>query len=753
MTGRLFFSLLLAAFMLLASPASSQAADSVFLIDGENAGSADTYMYEGRYYVSAAQSARILGGKMDLLPASGRVVITAKRAKLFFSETSDSVSINGIKKSYSRPLIIRAGTPFVLAACLADEDLHKAYGRKIAFSHENSRPVMAKNDGSNDSSEKQSAAPVEAQPKTSQNLAQHSNTPIAAQPKLPQTNFPQGKSLQSSLVAATLSNSEPVAHITEARCGKHSGKTRLVLNITSQRPWSQKRLKESFILSVPGAVSDINSSIESCGNEISAVNFIRSDLRTEIILALPASAGHIECFNLSSPDRIVIDAYELQPGEKIACSDEIYSRENKSSETGNSAGKNKIPSAIAIVPQASFIEESLDEPESDEEDISVYPVLRPLSSGGSAIVKENASQASQTGQYPASALNAQDAFVPPESSNLKLTANAKNKNTESAKPEIKKNSYASNVSKKKYLVAKNKKGKTIRKAAVPNNKETVMSSSVMAGLKASGLNYLPKEEPKKKKNQEPSSTVSYINRRQNAKEASQPALQAGKRIVVIDPAHGGKDPGGPRKFGLTEKHFALLLAKEIYKMFEGNEHFQAVLTRNSDVFMPLKERSRIANEIKADIFISLHANASSRSSSAKGFEVYSLSENISDSAASETLARENAVMELESDSERPSAEAVISGKDGFNIREESSRLSNLISSELARGTSFKNNGSKKADFIMLRLPDMPAVCVFAGYMTNSEDKQKIDDRQMRKRIARSIYNGIMAYGEMKGWTK
>ena len=129
------------------------------------------------------------------------------------------------------------------------------------------------------------------------------------------------------------------------------------------------------------------------------------------------------------------------------------------------------------------------------------------------------------------------------------------------------------------------------------------------------------------------------------------------------------------------------------------------------------------------------------------------SENISDSAASETLARENAVMELESDSERPSAEAVISGKDGFSIREESARLSNLISSELARGTSFKNNGSKKADFIMLRLPDMPAVCVFAGYMTNSEDKQKIDDRQMRKRIARSIYNGIMAYGEMKGWTK
>jgi N-acetylmuramoyl-L-alanine amidase len=125
-----------------------------------------------------------------------------------------------------------------------------------------------------------------------------------------------------------------------------------------------------------------------------------------------------------------------------------------------------------------------------------------------------------------------------------------------------------------------------------------------------------------------------------------PAAAKRRRLIVIDPGHGGKDPGATGFRGTREKDVNLAAALELSRVLKERGDFDVLLTRDEDVFIPLSERSEMANARSADLFVSLHCNAAG-SKRENGFEVYSVSETATDPAAEALAAAENAVLELE----------------------------------------------------------------------------------------------------------
>ena len=227
--------------------------------------------------------------------------------------------------------------------------------------------------------------------------------------------------------------------------------------------------------------------------------------------------------------------------------------------------------------------------------------------------------------------------------------------------------------------------------------------------------------------------------------------KSGRKKIVIDAGHGGKDPGGRKLFGLKEKEMNLQVAKELYDLLKGDEMFDALLTRNSDVFVPLADRSLISNNFKADIFVSIHANAS-RDRREKGFEIYFMSEKASDPVAAEVADYENSVVGLEDGGGQQDATAMLLHSMARNeYLNEGSRLAGLVSSEMEKRTPFVNRGVKQAAFYVLRGTYSPGILVEMGFMTNSGDEKVLNDKKGRTKIANAIYKGILKYAEMKQW--
>ena len=227
------------------------------------------------------------------------------------------------------------------------------------------------------------------------------------------------------------------------------------------------------------------------------------------------------------------------------------------------------------------------------------------------------------------------------------------------------------------------------------------------------------------------------------------SLHAIKRIV-IDPGHGGKDPGavGPR--GTEEKTVNLRLAQELADSLRETYGYEVLLTRMDDTFIPLEERAKLANRHNADLFISLHCNAS-RSSTRKGFEVYFLSEKASDPHADAVARLENAVLSLEG-KEVPSPnrvkEVLRSLVKTANINE-ASALGSLLDRHLAERLSEPSLGVKQAAFYVLRGAEMPAILVETGFISNPQEERLLQDDNFRQKLIEGVASGIVAYDDRK----
>ncbi len=215
------------------------------------------------------------------------------------------------------------------------------------------------------------------------------------------------------------------------------------------------------------------------------------------------------------------------------------------------------------------------------------------------------------------------------------------------------------------------------------------------------------------------------------------------RTIMIDPGHGGRDPGAIGLYGLKEKHITLKIAKYLARELR-KKGFKVYLTRDSDVFIPLIKRPAMANLKKADLFVSIHVNASPNKR-LRGIETYYLSFT-TDPEAMRVAALENAVSNQSlSDLQKLLKKLLQNTKIG-----ESKRLAGKVQKELVRTLSRRWNkvvdlGVKKAPFVVLIGTRMPAVLVEVSFITNPVDARRLKSEAYLKDIAKGIAKGIESY--------
>jgi len=224
------------------------------------------------------------------------------------------------------------------------------------------------------------------------------------------------------------------------------------------------------------------------------------------------------------------------------------------------------------------------------------------------------------------------------------------------------------------------------------------------------------------------------------------------KAIIIDPGHGGKDPGTSDSVGYFEKDVSLGVAKYLYLYLRKYyPEIRLLLTRKNDVFIELEDRSKQANTLLRDtrdsIFISLHCNAS-LNEKAGGFEIYYLSQNPSTEQARETALLENKFI---SPNSNKIVNVIQSQMLSSVTQRRSKKLAESIELEYGKGmqNSISTRGVKKADFSVLRGSLMPAVLIEMGYLTNLEESKILKDKNFQKKIARSIIKGIRNYASSK----
>jgi N-acetylmuramoyl-L-alanine amidase len=215
--------------------------------------------------------------------------------------------------------------------------------------------------------------------------------------------------------------------------------------------------------------------------------------------------------------------------------------------------------------------------------------------------------------------------------------------------------------------------------------------------------------------------------------------------IVLDPGHGGHDTGTAGRAGLLEKDLVLDVAQRLGKLIESRLGAEVVFTRTDDTFIPLERRTEMANEQKADLFLSIHANSSPATSSS-GVETYYLNFT-SDESAMEVAARENAssqktVFELKDLLQRIALQEKV---------EESRQFASLVQKSLYSGSvrlnpRTRDRGVRKAPFVVLIGANMPSVLAEIGFISNPRDEALLRKQQTRQRIAESLYKGLERYG-------
>ena len=216
------------------------------------------------------------------------------------------------------------------------------------------------------------------------------------------------------------------------------------------------------------------------------------------------------------------------------------------------------------------------------------------------------------------------------------------------------------------------------------------------------------------------------------------------RTLVVDPGHGGHDPGATGRGGLKEKIVALDVARRLRDLLVS-DGFRVVMTRYDDRFIPLQGRSAIANREGADLFISIHAN-SSRSRRASGFEAYYLSEATDDQSRA-LEASENAALPDEVGRPTSSAtEAILWDLLYTEHRLESLEMASAACRGLAgQGLPTSSRGAKSARFAVLKGARMPAVLVEIGFISNADEEARMRRPEFRQRLAEGIRRGVLTF--------
>jgi N-acetylmuramoyl-L-alanine amidase len=215
--------------------------------------------------------------------------------------------------------------------------------------------------------------------------------------------------------------------------------------------------------------------------------------------------------------------------------------------------------------------------------------------------------------------------------------------------------------------------------------------------------------------------------------------------IVIDPGHGGIDPGAVGKKGLYEKDANLLIARRLQALIKDSLGVNATLSRESDVYLSLKERTDLANRMSADLFISVHCNASPKSSKSRGFETYFLSEARTNEARA-VAAIENASLKFDGVEEpKNEIEYILYDLAQNAFLQESNSLAEFIQNSAERLLSIPARGVSQAGFYVLRGAFMPAVLVECAFLSNPEEEKLLKTADFKEKLSNCIFTGLKEY--------
>ena len=222
----------------------------------------------------------------------------------------------------------------------------------------------------------------------------------------------------------------------------------------------------------------------------------------------------------------------------------------------------------------------------------------------------------------------------------------------------------------------------------------------------------------------------------------------GKPIVVIDAGHGGVDPGATSVSGAYEKNIVLALAQDVKAQLDKDGKVTAILTRDRDIFIPLRERVAIARAANADLFMSLHADIVA-DSDIRGLSVYTLSQTSSDVEAQALADKENKsdiVAGIDFSNESPEVTNILIDlvqRESMNL---SAKFAGQVITEVSRDThQLLQNTHRFAGFAVLKAPDVPSVLVESGYLSNERDEQMLRRPEYRAKLAQALARAIEGF--------
>ena len=218
--------------------------------------------------------------------------------------------------------------------------------------------------------------------------------------------------------------------------------------------------------------------------------------------------------------------------------------------------------------------------------------------------------------------------------------------------------------------------------------------------------------------------------------------------VVIDPGHGGEDPGARGRGGSYEKDITLMIARRLKALIDAEPEMRAMLTREGDYYLPLQMRVDKARKVKADLFVSVHADAFVRPH-ARGSSVFALSERRATSEAARWLAKKENDADLVGGvnldvKDRYLAQTLLDLSQTATISD-SLKLGHHVLSELGAINTLHKARVEQASFAVLKAPDVPSILVETAFISNPEEERRLNDEAYQDKIARAVMNGIKRY--------
>ena len=219
------------------------------------------------------------------------------------------------------------------------------------------------------------------------------------------------------------------------------------------------------------------------------------------------------------------------------------------------------------------------------------------------------------------------------------------------------------------------------------------------------------------------------------------------KIIVLDPGHGGVDPGAIGIQGTYEKEIVLMAAKSIKKILSKSGRYNVILTRKSDRFIPLRNRVAIARHSQADLFISLHAD-SIKNGAVRGATVYTLSENASDREAAQLAERENKsdlIAGIDLNSESKEVTDILIDLVQRETMNQSAVFAGAVVQEITKKIKTHRRPHKFAGFAVLKALDIPSILLEMGYLSNIEDETLLNTNAFQKKLGLAILQGLDRY--------